>query len=121
MRSTLRVGFRAAGGLAARRAQVNASWSRRIPGSIIVRPLTGVRSAGVFLRVNSARAPHARAYEGLGRRANRFFRHPVFGSDVWVDEATRPFIVPAVDDTRGDANAAAVAAVNAAARVGRFT
>jgi hypothetical protein len=122
MRATLRVGFRTAGGLAARRAQVNASWSRRIPGSIIVRPLTGVRSAGVFLRTNSNRAPHARAYEGLGRRANRFFRHPVFGNrDVWVDEATRPFLVPAVDDTRDDATAAAVAAVNAAARAGRFT
>lgn len=121
MRATLRVGFRAAGGLAARRAQVNASWSRRIPSAIMVRPLTGARSAGVFLRINSAKAPHARAFEGLGRRANRFFRHPVFGSDVWVDQATRPFLVPAVDDTRDDANVAAVAAVNAAARAGRFT
>jgi hypothetical protein len=122
MRAALRSGFRTAGNLAARRAQVNASWSRRIPGALQVRPLTGARSAGVFLRVNSARAPHARAFEGLGRRATRFFRHPVFGNrDVWVDEATRPFMVPAVRDTRGDANDAAVAAVNAAARAGRFT
>jgi hypothetical protein len=121
MRAALRAGFRLAGNLAARRAQANASWSRRIPGAIRVRPLTGARSAGVFLRVDSSRAPHARAYEGLGRRANRFFRHPVFGNrEAWVSEATRPFMVPAVRDTRDDANAAAVAAVNMAARVGRF-
>jgi hypothetical protein len=122
MRASLRSGFRLAGNLAARRAQSNASWSRRIPASIVVRPTTGVRSAGVFLRTNSTRAPHARAYEGLGRRANRFFRHPVFGNrDVWVTEPTRPFLAPAVRDTRDDANDAAIAAVNAAARAGRFT
>jgi hypothetical protein len=121
MRAALRSGFRTAGMLAARRAQQNASWSRRIPAAIVARPLTGARSAGVFLRVNSSRAPHARAFEGLGRRANRFFRHPVFGQDVWVSEPTRPFLSPAVRDTRPDAVDAAVAAVNAAARAGRFT
>ena len=46
MRATLRAGFRAAGGLAQRRAQANASWSRRIPGAIVSRPLTGLEERG---------------------------------------------------------------------------
>ena len=121
MRRELRVGFRRAGGRAAERAKANASWSRRIPGAITVRPLTGARSAGVFLRVNADKAPHARAYEGLSRRSARgSFRHPVFGRDVWVSQATRPYILPAVNETRADTEKAALDAVTAAARVGRF-
>lgn len=124
MRSELRRGFRAAGGKALARAKASASWSSRIPGAISVRPLTGARSAGVFLRVNAAKAPHARAYEAIGSAgvggAARFFRHRVFGQDVWVNEPTRPFMVPAVQASRDDAQHAALDAIQAAARVGRF-
>ena len=119
VRKELRRGFRAAGESAGRRAKAKASWSTRIPGAIVVRPLTGANSAGVFLRVNSARAPHARPYEGMG--GARTFRHPVFGQDVWVAEATRPYLRPAVQESRGDAEKAAIDAVHAAARAGRFT
>lgn len=124
MRTELRRGFRAAGAKALARAKSNASFSSRIPAAITVRPLTGARSAGVFLRVNKERAPHARSLEGIGTAgvggAARFFRHPVFGRDVWVDQPTRPFMVPAVLASRDDAQKAAIDAIQAAARVGRF-
>lgn len=122
MRSELRRGFRAAGAKALSRAKSNASWSSRIPAAITVRPMTGSRSAGVFLRVNADRAPHARAYEGISRSSGtRYFRHPVFGRDAWVAESTRPFLTPAIDAARGDTQKAALDAIQAAARAGRFT
>lgn len=125
-RAELRRGFRQAGAKALARAKANASWSSRIPAAISVRPMTGARSAGVFLRVNRERAPHARAYESLGTGA-RVFRHPVFADGEvgrngwrWVAQESRPFIVPAVNASRDDAQRAALDAVTAAARVGRF-
>lgn len=119
VRRELRTGFREVGRGAADAAKADASWSSRIPKAISVRPLTGARTAGVYLRVNSARAPHARPYEGIGGQAT--FRHPVFGRNRWVAEATRPYLTPAVQHARPDAEKAAKDAVLAAARVGRFT
>lgn len=85
----------------------------------MVRPLTGAQTAGVFLRVNAARAPHARPYEGMTGRNP--FRHPVFGDrSVWVAERTRPFLVPAVQETRPEVMGAAVDAIRDAARAGGF-
>lgn len=123
MRAELRRGFRAAGAHALQRARANASWSSRIPGAISVRPLTGARTAGVFLRVDANRAPHARPYEGISQRGGtRFFRHPVFGDeDTWVSQASRPYLAPAVQASGPEADAAVESAVRAAARAGRFT
>jgi len=74
-----------------------ASWSTRIPGAIGVR--TQFSSAQVQIRVNQARAPHARPYEGLSSGSS--FRHPVFGNrNVWVAERARPFFFPAIDGNR---------------------
>jgi hypothetical protein len=75
-------------------ARSNASWSSRIPDAISTRVRFGTGSA-VQIVVNSAKAPHARPFEGIGQRAGTF-RHPVFGRDRWVEQQQRPFLVPAV-------------------------
>lgn len=75
-----------------------AGWSSRIPGAIGVR--ASFARGSVEIRVNHRAAPHARPYEGIGTRGSTF-RHPVYGNrDVWVDEQTRPFFFPTVDDHR---------------------
>lgn len=81
-------------------ARRNASWSRRIPAAIGLRTVTNGSRAGVLLRLNAARAPHARAYEGL-QRAGRAstFRRQVYGK-AWVEQRTRPYLVPAVNAHR---------------------
>lgn len=121
-RTELRRGFRAVGMKVGQRVKARASWSSRIPAAVRVQPLTGARTAGVFLRVDADRAPHARPYEGISKSSGtRFFRHRVFGTDTWVAEPTRPFLGPAARESAGEAQEAAEAAVRAAARVGRFT
>ncbi len=92
-------------------AKRNAGWSRRIPAAIKL----SLTAKGVSIVVRVAKAPHARAYEGMaagpkyyvgppGHRSARnrpaygnTFRHPLFGdTDVWVDQERRPFLMPAV-------------------------
>jgi hypothetical protein len=75
-------------------AKSNASWSSRIPGAI--KP--SVTAKGMGLRVAGKQAPHGRPFEGLqnGLRSRSHFRHPVFGNrEVWVNQATRPYLGPA--------------------------
>jgi hypothetical protein len=76
-------------------ARSRASWSSRIPSAISVRgSATNENRVGVELRVSAASAPHARPFEGMGQGGS--FRHPVFGRDRWVAQATRPYAFPAV-------------------------
>jgi hypothetical protein len=76
-------------------ARARAGWSSRIPSAISVQAMTGGGDrVGVSLRVSSGNAPHARPYEGMGQGGS--FRHPVFGRDRWVPQATRPYAWPAV-------------------------
>jgi hypothetical protein len=100
-------------------ARSNAGWSSRIPSAI--KPTVGVRNIGA--RVASKQAPHGRAYEGLqkGLRSNSHFRHPVFGNrQVWVSQATRPFLAPAFEENAGEAVKAAEEAIQSAARAAGF-
>ncbi len=121
IRRELRTGFRAAGQRALETARDNASWSSRIPGAITMRVSTSGPSTGVALRVDAARAPHARPYEGLTRGGRSTFRHPVFGTvESWVAQATRPFLRPAVQSVRDDVVQAARDAVQSAARHAGF-
>lgn len=92
LRRDLTKGLREAAQPVARQAKQNASWSRRIPGAVKVGVLTGQRSAGVVVRVDRKKAPHARPYENAGEQGT--FRHPVFGSDRWVAQRARPFLAP---------------------------
>jgi len=71
-------------------------WSTRIPDAISL----SVRKNGVMIRVSGQKAPHARPYEGIvGNRKK--FRHPVFGDrERWVEQRTRPFLIPAVNAHR---------------------
>lgn len=79
---------------ALKEVQRRASWSRRIPRATTLSGPSGTR-AGVTLRVDSTKAPHARPYEGLSGDP---FRHPVFGNrENWVREPARPFFYPGVN------------------------
>jgi hypothetical protein len=100
-------------------ARANASWSSRIPAAI--RPTVGATKIGA--RVAARQAPHGRAFEGLqrGLRTRSSFRHPVFGNrNVWVEQATRPFLAPAFDSHAAEATKAAEAAIDQAARQAGF-
>jgi hypothetical protein len=70
-------------------AKANASWSRRIPGSIKAKASFSAKSAGVTIVADAKKAPHARAFENNGQAGT--FRHPVYGHDVWVSQKARPF------------------------------
>lgn len=121
MRKELRRGLRVVGKSTEADAKANASWSTRIPGAITLRISTSSRVGGLFLRVNSQKAPHARPFEGLSSRT-QYFRHPVFGNpDVWVAQKERRFLLPAVEKNRAQLRSAALDAVAAAGRAGRFT
>lgn len=98
--------MRKVGEVAARGARDRASWSTRIPAAITVGTQSRGPRAGVLLRVRRARAPHARAYEGLAKGGTRTgFRHPVFGNRKrWVTQPTRPFLAPAVNAQRDRVN-----------------
>lgn len=91
-------------------AKGHASWSSRIPGAI--KPQVTVKKVG--LRVRAKNAPHARPYEGISQGAT--FRHPVFGNrNVWVTQAARPFLDPAVEEHKEEFMEAAGTAVDEAA------
>lgn len=115
-RRRLRVAFERAGRSAESDAKSRAgAWSSRIPAAISMRPNIGGDSIGVTLRASAAAAPHARPYEGMGQGGS--FRHPVFGNrERWVDQATRPFLWPAVRGRRAEITAACAAAYEDAAR-----
>jgi hypothetical protein len=115
IRTGLRIGFRKAGQAVMADAKTNASWSSRIPAAMSLRTSTKAKSAGVFIRVDAKKAPHARPYEGFSNRGDSF-RHPVFGHrEVWVTQATRPFLYPAAVKGRDRVQAAAELAVRQAA------
>jgi hypothetical protein len=115
LRAELKAPLRKAGNLVADQARANAAvFSTRIPGAISVSArLTS--TGGVYVRVSSIKAPHARPIEGTG--GNTSFRHPVFGGDVWVDQPTHPFLFPAVKEKRPEAMLMIAAAVRTATRI----
>lgn len=98
-------------------AKRRASWSRRIPKSLVIRTSFSGRKQGVRIVARKSVAPHARPFEGLqaGARSG-FFRHPVFGQDRWANQETRPSIVPAVEAGRPDVLNGLAAAVRDSAR-----
>lgn len=105
--------LRPIGGLIVRAASANASWSSRIPASLTVQTRFAGRRPGVYVVARGAVAPHARPYEGI--TGARTFRHPVFGDrEVWVAQACRPFLAPAVTAVQGQVVAAIGDAVQAA-------
>jgi bacteriophage HK97-gp10 putative tail-component len=67
--------------------------SQRIADSIKVY----ANNKGVQVRAGGAKAPHAAAFENLGKEGT--FRHPVFGNrQVWVSQEAHPFLLPALTD-----------------------
>lgn len=117
VRKDLRPALKKAGDAVLSDAKNRASWSSRIPGSLRIAVLYG-RKAGVVIKANRKRAPHARAYEGIGARKGSAteFRHPVFGRDKWVSQKTKPFLHPAAQAKRAEVRRAVEDVVVAAAR-----
>ena len=114
LQKELRPAIRRAAGPIIQEAGVRASWSSRIPHAMSIRTSFG-RRPGVEIRVSSAKAPHARPYEGID--GGKWFRHPVFDRDQpWVEQATRPFLFPTVMLHGGDVIREVGNAVDAAAR-----
>jgi hypothetical protein len=117
----LRPQLRVAGNLVADQVKANAAtFSTRIPGAVSVSSrLTA--TGGVYVRVSSKLAPHARPIEGSG--GNLSFRHPVFpvgddrGQWTWVSQPTHPFFFPAVKAKRPEAMALIANAVRSATRI----
>jgi hypothetical protein len=96
LRKELRPLLRSRGQSALSRAKNNASWSRRIPGSLRLSVTFSKRSAGVTLMSNRTRAPHGRAYAGQGQ--NRTFRAPTgTPPEPWVAHRTRPWFFDVAD------------------------
>lgn len=117
LRSALRPRMRAAGEITLARAKANASWSSRIPGALSLRVSFAKRNPGVTILANAGAAPHARPFEGITDASS--FRHPVFGNDVWVSQATRPFMRPAAKESGEQVVTEIAAAIDdAAGRVG---
>ena len=82
IRKAVRTAVTEAGADIVAEARQEASFSRRIPGAIYVRPNFSVRSAGIRIVVNRREAPHARVLEFGNYDApptRPFFYHPVFG------------------------------------------
>lgn len=90
----IRPALREAGQEILRTAAIDSMWSSRIPHALELRVSLASRRPGVYIRVNSKKAPHARPFEGLLADS---WRHPVFGNrDTWVEQRARPFLLPAV-------------------------
>lgn len=96
LRAATRTKLRAAGSTVMQMAGANASWSSRIPGAMSLQTSLTGRSPGVAIVVNTAKAPHARPFEGIVADT---WRHPVFEISgrptVWVQQAARPYLLPA--------------------------
>lgn len=105
-RKAVRPALRRAGQVVAREAQVNASWSSRIPGTVRVVTSFRANREGVTISAGGPSAPHARPYENLGDPG--VFRHPVHGNDWWVSQAARPFLFKAARSTEGTVTAMVV-------------
>ncbi|WP_017585483.1 HK97 gp10 family phage protein [Nocardiopsis ganjiahuensis] len=96
LRKSLRPRMKAAGQPVLADARRRAGWSTRIPRALRLATSFTKKQAGVSIVVSKAKAPHARPHEGI--TGNRTFRHPVHGNrNVWVEQSTRPFLVPAAD------------------------
>lgn len=103
------------------RAQVrsNASWSTRIPSAVVIGTSFTARRTGVFIAVNSKKAPEARPLENKGR--NSMFRHPLFGNrNRWVYQPARPFFFQSTGRFVPAVEMAVAEAVDEAARAAGF-
>lgn len=71
-------------------ARSRASFSTKIPATI------KGSGTGATLKVSAggAAAPNAAPLENRGKQGT--FRHPVFGTDTWVNQQAHPFLTPAL-------------------------
>jgi hypothetical protein len=121
-RKAIRPKLREAGQAIADDAKANASWSTRIPATIRVMVSFRDSREGVTISAGGPSAPHARPYEDVTGKGK--FRHPVFPDSAnltrkawsWVDQASRPFLLPAAQANEGTSYTALRTALDEAAR-----
>lgn len=104
LRGELRPAIKTAAKTLSSRVKANASWSSRIPGAVRERVSFASRGrGGVMVYVDARIAPHARPLDRGSQGGRSVNRHPVFGNrNVWVDQPTRPFFIPAVRESHDD-------------------
>lgn len=96
LRREVRPLLRKSGQRALMRAKANASWSSRIPASLRLSVTFSKKTAGVQLVSNKNKAPHGRAYAGLGK--NKTFRAPTgTPAEPWIPHRTRPWFFGVAD------------------------
>ncbi len=102
LKRALRPRLRSAGEAIRQDMKARASYSSRIPGAIGMTTSFSAKGGGVRLRVNQAKAPHARVLErGNLKGRHGTFRHPVFGDrETWATQQTRPYFFPALQAGR---------------------
>lgn len=119
LRKKLRKPLREAGRIVADDAKLRSSFSTRIPRAIRVSTSFTARRPGVSVVVDRKKAPHGRPYEHGGNPGT--FRHPVFGNrEVWVPQAARPFLEPALEAKGDEAGRRITDAVDEATRDAGF-
>jgi hypothetical protein len=95
-RAAVRPALHQIGQTVGRSAAGRASWSSRIPATITIDTASGGDRDEVAVHGGGPAAPHAGVFEHGGNPGT--FQHPVFGRDVWVTQAARPFLAPAARD-----------------------
>lgn len=121
-RKAIRPKLREAGQSIVDDAKTNAAWSSRIPATIKMVVSFRADREGVTITAGGPSAPHARPYEDVTGKGK--FRHPVFADSAnltrkawsWVDQASRPFLLPAAQANEVTATNSLRAALDEAAR-----
>ncbi|TDB88353.1 HK97 gp10 family phage protein [Actinomadura sp. KC216] len=118
LRVQMRPALQRAGRDLLRQAQLNASWSSRIPSATRL-SVRFSRDPAVDVRTDGRRAPHATHYENEGKPGT--FKHPLFGNrSYWYSQRARPYLGPAFDAKADDAFAAMADAVDRVTRDAGF-
>lgn len=112
----VRVALSQAGQVVVAQARANAGWSSRIPAAMSARASVSASGSRVVIRVDRARAPHARPFEGL---SGRTFRHPLFGDRAhWYPQSSRPFLRRAREQKGSEVEAIIAEAISKAVAAG---
>jgi hypothetical protein len=85
----LRRGIKAAAKPVVDAIKADAGFSSRIPASIKAKASFAKKGASVLIVADAKKAPEAGPLNNKGKGGS--FKHPVFGTDTWVQQAARPF------------------------------
>ena len=87
-----------------------ASFSTRIPGTVKTKVSFARKSASVTVTVGARHAAPINNNDNAGT-----FRHPVFGTDIWVEQSAHPFLTSGARHGEPSADRAMLAVMDAIA------